>query len=108
MSHSPILPFPYRLLKELGAGGQGSPWLIYDSVKGRQAVVKIAPELVIDHEAGMLARVRHTGIPQYLETFPLPLGEKGMVMAFIEGLSLEALITHAGPQPASLVLRWAI
>jgi formylglycine-generating enzyme required for sulfatase activity len=109
MQHAiPTLPAPYRVIRALATGGQGSTWLIYDSDKGQQAVVKIAPALVVDHESTMLSQVQHPAVPRLLGTFSLPTGDKGMIMEFVEGLSLEDLVVQAGPQQALVVRRWAI
>jgi serine/threonine protein kinase/formylglycine-generating enzyme required for sulfatase activity len=98
------VPFgKYRLLRQLGAGAQGTVHLAEDTQLGRQVALKILPlhravraEAIgrFRREAAMVARLDHPGICTVYEA-----GEQDsaafIAMRFAEGTTLAALLVDA-------------
>ena len=102
------LPAPYVVLRPLGAGGQGQTLLVLNRDDGTTAVAKIGAAAVIIHEAAMLAQVQHQALPALLGVLDLTGGLAALLIPYIAGESLADLVVRHGPQPASLVRRWAL
>jgi WD40 repeat protein len=101
---------PWRLVRELGRGGQGSVWLAEDTRIARRAALKLLEETFATYsldrrarlrrEAETLARLDHPGLCPILEADVE--GERPyLAMRLIEGLSLAAHLA-AGPQPGGV------
>lgn len=92
---------PYRLLRELGRGGQGVVWMAEDERLGRRVALKVLseagtqfPERNLERlrrEAGIVARLDHPGLCSLLD-----LGTEGeltwICMRYVEGETLAARI----------------
>ncbi len=59
-------------------------------------------------EAEVLATLRHAHLPAVTDHFVTPDGRQFLVMDYVEGEDLEALIRSRGPQPERQVLAWAL
>ena len=102
----------YEMLQLVGRGGFGIVFRAFDDVLQRVVAVKVlAPRLAATsparkrfvREARAYAGVRHENVVQVhaIEAEPLPY----LVMEFIPGATLEALLTATGPLPAEDVVR---
>ncbi|MFY9342085.1 MAG: serine/threonine-protein kinase, partial [Planctomycetota bacterium] len=102
----------YRLLHELGHGGQGVVWLAHDQALDRRIALKVLDERGgwlssarrerLQHEAEALARLDHPGICPIYEADlagPTPF----LAMRFVAGESLATRLQRAqtAPEPAS-------
>lgn len=98
---------PWRLVRELGRGGQGSVWLAEDTRIARRAALKLLKETFaafsldrrarLRREAEALARLDHPGLCPILEAEVE--GERPYIaMRLIEGETLAALLAR-GPAP---------
>jgi serine/threonine-protein kinase len=95
---------PYRILKELGAGGMGAVFLAYDERLDRKVAIKrIHPEAVgrarrrerFRREARLAARLSHPAIIQVYDIL-LEDDADSIVMEYVEGRNLQQMIEH-GP-----------
>src|SRR5262245_17226633 len=103
----------YRLLRKIGQGGMGAVYLGEHEGDGAHVAVKVLAREAFpdDHairrfqkEARLLAEVRHPHVTNLLEA-----GEEDgicyLVMEFVEGTDLRALLTRHGPLPERLALQ---
>jgi len=100
-----ILAGRYRKVQLLGKGGQGEVWQVLDLTSGKYLALKRniaggtadekAREL-FERECCTLAQLQHDGIPRFYRSF-----EQGadlfLVLEFIEGRSLAAILAENGP-----------
>ncbi|HYH63700.1 MAG TPA: serine/threonine-protein kinase [Urbifossiella sp.] len=102
----------YEMLQLVGRGGFGIVFRAFDDVLQRVVAVKVlAPRLAAGsparkrfvREARAYAGVRHENVVQVhaIEAEPIPY----LVMEFIPGATLEALLAETGPLPAADVVR---
>lgn len=110
----------YRVRKVLGAGGMGRVYLGNDTrLANRPVAVKemilgdgIQEKKAIEdftREANVLARLSHQGIPTLIDHFA-ENGRHYLVMEFVAGGDLQALLDKLGPHgklSEEKVLRWA-
>src|SRR5882762_42757 len=115
-----ILDGRYRVKKVLGVGGMGRVYLGNDTrLANRPVAVKemilgdgIQEKKAIEdftREANVLARLSHQGIPTLIDHFA-ELGRHYLVMEFVAGGDLQALLDKLGPHgklSEEKVLRWA-
>src|SRR5260221_14530708 len=96
---------PYRVVRELGAGGMGVVYLAQHQVIGRLAAIKLllsefsAQEDVVArffNEARMAALLKHPGLVDVYDFGRLPDGRAYLVMEYLEGQTLAALIQRSG------------
>ena len=104
----------YELLQELGTGGFGRVYLVRDLELEREVALKVLhPYLTSDpavverfrREAQLAAQLSHPNIVSIYDTG----GRAGLswyTMAYVEGVSLAALVKSQGPQPLSRVAHW--
>jgi WD40 repeat protein/serine/threonine protein kinase len=90
----------YRVIRELGRGGQGQVYLAEDRRLGRKVALKLLPQhltqssdilLRFQREAAALAKLNHPGICAVYETGSHE-GAPYIAMQFIEGTSLAGVI----------------
>ena len=116
-----LLDGRYRVSKVIGQGGMGRVYLANDTrLANRPVAVK---EMIIDlggeqekkaiedfqREASVLAALSHPGIPNLFDNF-IEHGRHYMVMEFVAGGDLQALLDKLGPRARIAeprVLRWA-
>ena len=96
----------YEIVRPLGQGGFGSTWLCRDIQLDREVVIKVlrsrsdadlkAYEL-FQREASVMRELRHPGIPAIHASFRAPwegTDAAMLVMEYVEGTSLEAIIAN--------------
>lgn len=106
----------YRIERELGRGGSGVVYLARDEqLHDRPVVLKFLNERSeqhpalrarFRHEMEALARVSHPGVVNVFDVGDLPGGRRYIVMEFIDGVTLRALLGTRGldlPRAARLV-----
>jgi eukaryotic-like serine/threonine-protein kinase len=107
----------YRLVERIGEGGMGEVWAAEHQILARKAAIKLIrpqgssgqdPDVAVgrfQREAQAIASLQspHT---VYLYDFGVSHdGRLYYAMELLDGLSLEALVTSFGPQPAARVVR---
>lgn len=114
-------PFPlfegkYEIITKLKEGGMGAVYKVRHRLLDEVRVIKlIRPQLESDEairarflrEARMAVRLRHRNIAQFYDFSMDDEGNAFIVMEFIEGITLEELITRVGPPPLPLGLEIA-
>jgi len=105
----------YRVIAKLGEGGMGKVYRAVDSMVEREVALKsLKPEIagqpgVIDRfrsEAVLLARLNHPAIAQ-LYAFFKDGDDYYMVMEYVAGETLEAVIRRDGPMPWNRAIGYA-
>ena len=99
----------YRLRSKLGQGGMGSVYLAEDTLlPGRLVAVKENADSSADaqaqfkREALLLARLRHSNLPQVMDYFIEADGKQYLVMDYVPGDNLlELMRKRQGPLPAA-------
>ena len=102
----------YRLRSKLGQGGMGSVYLAEDTLlPGRLVAVKENADSSADaqaqfkREALLLARLRHSNLPQVMDYFIEADGKQYLVMDYVPGDNLlELMRKRQGPLPAAEAL----
>ena len=94
----------YRLIKELGRGGQGEVWLAQDTRIARQAALKFMPQgfgLISEdkkgrfrREAEVIARLEHPGLCRIYDA-DVDADSPWIAMRLVEGEALSARIHRA-------------
>jgi serine/threonine-protein kinase len=96
----------YRVLDRIGRGGMGTVYRAIDETLHREVAIKVLNAELNDPsvarrfraEAVTVARLNHPGIATVYELFQHE-GQWLMVMEFVRGETLEALVTRRGPLP---------
>ena len=108
-----ILANRYRIVKLVGQGGFGAVYRAWDlSLKVPVAVkenLDTGPEAQrqFEHEAQLLAPLRHPNLPRVSDHFFVPDQGQYLVMDFVEGQSLaEVLAARGGPLNEAEALAW--
>ena len=113
-----LLKGRYRILAQVGRGGFGAVYRAEDVQLGNRLVAikemsqyGFAPQELqqaidaFQHEAILLAGLRHPNLPRIYEQFA-EMGRQYLVMDFIEGQTLETyLAQHSGTLPVAEVLQ---
>jgi serine/threonine-protein kinase len=94
----------YRVLDRIGRGGMGTVYRAIDETLHREVAIKVLNAELYDPsvarrfraEAVTVARLNHPGIATVYELFQHE-GQWLMVMEFVRGETLEALVTRKGP-----------
>ncbi len=116
---TPRIADRYTVLRTLGQGAFGRTLLARDEQSGREVAIKMLDTQKVDsfkgfelfeREASVMRAVRHHGVPEIYDSLKARWeGREAafLVMEFIEGKSLEALIAerhHLDPTDASHIL----
>jgi serine/threonine-protein kinase len=106
----------YRLVSLIGEGGMGEVWKATHHMLAREAAVKLVrPEMIADssarqadtavrrfrREANAIASLQS---PHTVYLYDFGVSQEGQlyyVMELLDGISLQTLVTHFGPQPPS-------
>ncbi len=108
-----LLASRYRIVKPVGQGGFGAVYRAWDTALGVPVAVKenldtsAEAQRQFEQEARLLAPLRHPNLPRVSDHFFLPNQGQYLVMDFVEGQSLEALlIERGGPLDEAEALGW--
>lgn len=108
----------YQLLAEIGTGGMSTVYLALDTVLNKQWAAKeikdvsdpVQRELIVQSivtEANMIKSFDHPAIPRIVDL----VDENGtlyVIMDYVEGRSLSAVLAADGPQPEDEVVNWGL
>jgi eukaryotic-like serine/threonine-protein kinase len=106
----------YRVLSQLGAGAMGEVYLVeHRHLRRKSALKLLARELVarpdlierIFLEARATSAIAHPGIVQVFDCEVDPQGRPYIVMEYLEGETVGALLARGGPLHALIVARLA-
>lgn len=112
-----IIDGKYEILKEIGRGGMSIVYLAMDKRLNKQWAVKEIrkkgsgknDEVVVNSllaEANMMKKLDHPSLPRIVDII-----DNGItiyvVMDYIEGESLDKILSEYGAQPEELVVNWA-
>lgn len=112
-----VLEGKYEILKEIGHGGMSVVYLAMDNHLNKQWAVKVVtkrqtakkgPDCIngLLTEANMMKRLDHPALPRIVDIIDNP-DTIYIVMDYIEGESLDKILSSEGPQPEELVINWA-
>jgi serine/threonine protein kinase len=96
----------YEAVRLLGEGGMGKVYLAWQRDVGRDVVVKVMhDDLAADErfrrnflrETLMMARFQHRHAVALLDASAEAAGQLCIVMEYVQGISLQALVKHLGP-----------
>ncbi|WP_238613482.1 WD40 repeat domain-containing serine/threonine protein kinase [Candidatus Oscillochloris fontis] len=107
----------YRIVEQIGKGGMGAVYLARDLRLSHDVAIKETffqdetYRRAFEHEAKLLARLRHQALPKVSDHFSEGNGQF-LVMEYIYGEDLGSQLTRLGkrfasPQALNMVLRWA-
>ena len=109
----------YRVITRLGQGGMGAVYQAWDTRLNRPIALKeMSPQASLDpasladlrrqfqQEAQVLATLSHPNLVRVTDYFSWG-GSEYLVMDFVEGESLAALIQREGAQPQDRALAWS-
>jgi eukaryotic-like serine/threonine-protein kinase len=104
----------YRIDAMLAEGGMALIYRGWDTNLSLPVAIKenldIAPEVQRQfmREATILARLSHPNLPRVLDYFVIPDEGQYLVMDYVEGEDLDAMLYRLGPLPEAQVLTWMI
>ena len=108
-----ILNNRYRIVKLLGQGGFGAVYRAWDTNLNGPVAVKEnfdpspASQNQFAREASMLFLLRHNNLPRVIDHFNIPTQGQYLVMDFVEGEDLDAMLDQTGGWLAEAsVLPW--
>lgn len=108
----------YQLLTEIGTGGMSTVYLALDTVLNKQWAAKEIKdvsdpeqrELIVQSivtEANMIKSFDHPAIPRIVDLVD-ESGTLYVIMDYVEGRSLSAVLATDGPQPEDEVVNWGL
>lgn len=108
----------YQLLTKIGAGGMSTVYLALDTVLNKQWAAKEIKdvsdpeqrELIVQSivtEANMIKSFDHPAIPRIVDLVD-ESGTLYVIMDYVEGRSLSAVLATDGPQPEDEVVNWGL
>ncbi len=102
----------YLIREPLAAGGFGSVYAALDTSLNRVCAVKenldagAEAQQQFEHEAQLLAQLRHPNLVQVFDFFITPNGAQYLVMEFVRGENLAAKVEREGALGAAQVNEW--
>jgi eukaryotic-like serine/threonine-protein kinase len=102
----------YQIVRKLGQGGMGAVYLARDISLDHEVAVKVNQNPAAEgvnqflREARLLAALRHANLPRVTDYFILDSSQY-LVMDYIPGKDLDALLEGKGPLPVEQVMAWA-
>jgi serine/threonine-protein kinase len=109
LAQDTLLQDRYRIIRLLGQGGMGAVYLAFDERLNQYIALKEntgGDARQFQHEAQLLARLRHPNLPRVIDHFFEPNGPQYLVMDYIEGEDLETLREQQGALPETQVRAW--
>ena len=113
LNSSYILNSRYRIVKLVGQGGFGAVYRAWDISLHMPVAVKenldtsLEAQRQFEQEALLLAPLRHPNLPRVSDHFVIPDQGQYLVMDFIEGKSLDAIMAErGGPLSEGEALNW--
>lgn len=119
LSSDTLLQGRYRILRRIAVGGMGAVYEAIDQrVVGKRWAIKemsnaalgstqeLEAQEAFRREAEILAHLRHANLPTVADFFS-ERGKHYLVMEYIQGETLEAMLRAQGVIPESRVLQWA-
>ena len=107
-----VLHERYRIEARLGQGGMGAVYRAWDNNLNIPVAVKEnldgSPEAQkqFNREAHLLARLVHLNLPRVIDTFFVPGQGQYLVMDYVDGEDLQAMLQRLGTLPEDRVLVW--
>lgn len=102
----------YKILNVIGRGGMSVVYLAMNERANKQWAVKeivrkSGADLTAERkEIEMMKRLRHPNLPAIIDVIEQE-DSLLIVMDYVEGRSLEAILQEYGPQPQEMVVQWA-
>jgi serine/threonine protein kinase len=113
LANSDVLQGRYVIMGLLGQGGFGAVYLANDlRLPGRRVAIKEnidaspAVQAQFQTEATLLAALKHSNLPSVTDFFVAQSGYQYLVMDFIEGETLEEMVTSQGPLTEAQAVAW--
>jgi serine/threonine protein kinase len=94
LTDKPVFPTPYKVGKQIGTGGVGTVWQIYDRRMERPLAGKVlhtkfqkqvSANQRLEREARLTGFLQHPGVPPIYDFGELVCGSKYLVMKLVEG-----------------------
>ena len=107
----------YRILSQIGRGGQSLVYLAVNEHTGKKCALKqLRPDLPepalarrsFRSELVLLKELRHPCIPAILDVIDAEERSPVIVMEYIEGRTLSVLLREQGAQPQDMVVSWCL
>ncbi len=102
----------YTLDRKLGEGGMGVVYLAHHALLQRPTALKLLPRdkageqtiLRFEREVQQTSKLTHPNTVEIYDFGRTPEGIFYYVMEYLDGLNLQELVEHCGPQPAARVI----
>ena len=107
-----VLERRYRIEALLGQGGMGAVYRAVDLKFNTPVALKenmmVTPDAQrqFTREAGLLHQLRHANLPRVTDHFAIAGRGQYLVMDYVEGEDLKALLRRQGPLPEHQALHW--
>lgn len=105
-----VLQGRYQIVRLLGQGGMGAVYLTYDLRLGSRLVVvkenQGGDPSQFQFEANILAALAHPNLPRVGDHFVEPSGAQYLVMDYVQGQDLDAIVQQRGAIPEREALVW--
>ena len=108
-----IIQNRYRIVRLVGQGGFGAVYRAWDMNVSQPIALKenlgvgAEAQRQFEREATLLAGLRHSNLPRVTDHFIVPGQGQYLVMDYVEGQSLAALLKErAGPLPEAAAVAW--
>jgi serine/threonine protein kinase len=114
LSLGQVLNSRYRIDALLGKGGMGAVYRAWDMNLKMPVAVKVnfdaseEAQRQFEREAGILARLSHPNLPRVTDYFFIPDQGQYLVMDFVEGEDLQAMLDRLGILPESDAVTWIL